>query len=118
MKNQEHKDINNVLEVLDKINLLVSLKEKEARLKEVKNQIHKLEIAVIIIGLVALSLIVLPFFGIITFSILSILGIIGSIILIIKAFKDGEMFELEKFFLIISITTYKNKKEEDGEPRI
>jgi hypothetical protein len=102
--------------VFENIEEIQTKEQAEARIKEVKSQIRKLEIAVIAIGLIGLSLIILPFFGIIPFNILSVLGIIGSIILIIKAFKDGEPLEAEKFFLQIIFSN--NKKEEDGESRI
>jgi uncharacterized membrane protein len=102
--------------IFENIEEIQTKEQAEARIKEVKRQIRKLEIAVISIGLIGLSLIILPFFGIIPFNVLSVLGIIGSIILIRKAFKDGEPLEAEKFFLLIIFSN--NKKEEDGEPRI
>jgi hypothetical protein len=62
--------------------------------------------------LIGLSLIVLPLLGILPFNVLSALTIIGGILLIVKAFKDGEILETEKFFLQMIFSN--NKKEEDG----
>jgi hypothetical protein len=39
---------------------------------------------------------------------------VSGALLIIKAFKDGEILETEKFFLQISITNDKNQ-DKDGE---
>jgi hypothetical protein len=63
-------------------------------------------------GLIGLSLIALPILGILSFNVLSALTIIGGIFLILKAFKDGETLEAEKFFLQIIFSN--NKKEENG----
>jgi uncharacterized membrane protein HdeD (DUF308 family) len=107
-------DIQNLQDALENVQSLETLEQKEAVLKQLKSQIRKLEIAVIAIGLVILSLIVLPFFSLISFSVISILSIIGGTALIIKAFKDGEVLETEKFFLLISISNDKNQ-DKDGE---
>jgi hypothetical protein len=79
-----------------------------------KREILKLEIAVIVIGLIILSLIVLPFFSILSFSFTSVLAILGGVALIVKAFKDGDTLETEKYFLLISISNDKNQ-DKDGE---
>lgn len=109
----QNKDIQNLKDALDNVQALETLEQKEALLKQLKSQIRKLEIAVVAIGLVALSLIVLPFLGILSFNLPLILAIIGGILLIVKAFKDGEVLETEKFFLLISISNAK-KQQEDG----
>ena len=95
------------VESIQRIQEIKNLEQANARIKELKSQIRKLEFIVIAIGLIGLSLIVLPFFNILSFNILSVLAIIIGGILIRKAFKDGEPLELEKFFLEL---TYKNKK--------
>ena len=95
------------VESIQRVQEIKNLEQANARIKELKSQIRKLEFIVIAIGLVGLSLIVLPFFNILSFNILSVLAIIIGGILIRKAFKDGEPLELEKFFLEL---TYKNKK--------
>ena len=109
----QNKDIQNLKDALENIQALETVEQKEAVLKQLKSQIRKLEIAVIAIGLVALSLIVLPFLGILSFNLLLILAIVGGILLIVKAFKDGEVLETEKFFLLISLSNDK-KQQEDG----
>jgi len=109
----QNKDIQNLKDALENIQALETIEQKEAVLKQLKSQIRKLEIAVIAIGLVALSLIVLPFLGILSFNLPLILAIVGGILLIVKAFKDGEILETEKFFLLISLSNDK-KQEEDG----
>lgn len=109
----QNKDIQNLKDALDNIQALETLEQKEAVLKQLKSQIRKLEIAVIAIGLIALSLIVLPFFGILSFNLPIALAIVGGILLIVKAFKDGEVLETEKFFLLISISNDK-KQQENG----
>ena len=106
------KDFEEITKAIENIQSLESKEEKEFRLKELKYQIRKLEIAVIIIGLIGLSLIALPILGIIPFNVFSALIIIGGIFLILKAFKDGETLEAEKFFLQIILSN--NKKEKDG----
>jgi uncharacterized membrane protein HdeD (DUF308 family) len=98
--------------VFENIEEIQTKEQANARIKELKKQIRTLEIAVIAIGLIGLSLIVLPLLGILSFNILSVLAIIGGIILIVKAFKDGEILETEKFFLLLIFSN--NKKEEDG----
>lgn len=93
--------------VFESIEEIQTKEQAEARIKEVKSQIRKLEITVIAIGLIGLSLIVLPFFGILAFNVLSVLAIVGGGLLVRKAFKDGEPLEAEKFFLEL---IYTNKK--------
>ena len=95
------------VESIQRVQEIKNLEQANARIKELKSQIRKLEFIVIAIGLIGLSLIVLPFFNILSFNILSVLAVIIGGILIRKAFKDGEPLELEKFFLEL---TYKNKK--------
>jgi hypothetical protein len=95
------------VESIQRIQEIKNLEQANARIKELKSQIRKLEIIVVAIGLIGLSLIVLPFFNILSFNVLSVLAVIIGGILIRKAFKDGEPLELEKFFLEL---TYKNKK--------
>jgi len=106
-------DIQNLQDALENVQSLETIEQKEAVLKQLKSQIRKLEIAVIAIGLVTLSLIVLPFLGILSFNAILVLSIVSGILLIIKAFKDGEVLETEKFFLLISISNDK-KQQEDG----
>lgn len=108
----QNKDIQNLKDALDNVQALETTEQKEAVLKQLKSQIRKLEIAVIAIGLIALSLIVLPFLGILSFNLPLILAIVGGILLIVKAFKDGEILETEKFFLLISLSNDKNQKED------
>lgn len=108
----QNKDIQNLKDALENVQALETIEQKEAVLKQLKSQIRKLEIAVIAIGLVALSLIVLPFLGILSFNLPLILTIVGGILLIVKAFKDGEILETEKFFLLISLSNDKNQKED------
>ncbi len=98
--------------VFENIEEIQTKEQAEARIKEVKGQIRKLEIAVIAIGLIGLSLIVLPFLGILAFNVLSVLAILGGAALIVKAFKEGEILETEKFFLLIIFSN--NKNDEDG----
>jgi uncharacterized membrane protein len=107
--NKKIKVMQNVFENIEEIQ---TKEQAEARIKEVKGQIRKLEIAVIAIGLIGLSLIVLPFLGILAFNILSVLAILGGAALIVKAFKEGEILETEKFFLLIIFSN--NKNDEDG----
>jgi len=108
------KDIKNLQNALENVQSLETIEQKEATLKQIKSQIRKLEVAVVAIGLIALSLIVLPFIGILSFSAPLILAIVAGALLIIKAFKDGEVLETEKFFLLISISNDKNQ-DKDGE---
>ena len=98
--------------VFENIEEIQTKEQADARIKELKKQIRKLEIAVIAIGLIGLSLIALPILGILPFNVFSALIIIGGVFLILKAFKDGETLEAEKFFLQIIFSN--NKKEEDG----
>ena len=93
--------------VFENIEEIQTKEQAEARIKEVKKEIRKLEITVIAIGLIGLSLIVLPFFGVLAFNVLSVLAIVGGGLLVRKAFKDGEPLEAEKFFLEL---IYTNKK--------
>lgn len=109
----QNKDIQNLKSALENVQALETVEQKEAVLKQLKSQIRKLEIAVIAIGLIALSLIVLPFLGILSVSLPLVLAIVGGILLIVKAFKDGEVLETEKFFLLISISNDK-KQQENG----
>ena len=109
----QNKDIQNLKDALENVQALETVEQKEAVLKQLKSQIRKLEIAVIAIGLVSLSLIVLPFLGILSFNLPLILAIVGGILLIVKAFKDGDVLETEKFFLLISLSNDK-KQQEDG----
>ena len=109
----QNKDIQNLKDALENVQALETVEQKEAVLKQLKSQIRKLEFAVIAIGLVALSLIVLPFLGILSFNLPLILAIVGGILLIVKAFKDGDVLETEKFFLLISLSNDK-KQQEDG----
>jgi hypothetical protein len=94
-------------ESIQRVQEVETVEQANARLKEVKKEIRKLEITVIAIGLIGLSLIVLPFFGILSFNVLSVLAIVGGGLLIRKAFKDGEPLELEKFFLELIYTDKK-----------
>ena len=98
--------------VFENIEEIQTKEQADARIKELKKQIRTLEIAVIAMGLIGLSLIALPILGILPFNVFSALIIIGGIFLILKAFKDGETLEAEKFFLQIIFSN--NKKEEDG----
>ena len=107
-------DIQNIKNALENVQSLETIEQKEAVLKQLKSQIRKLEIAVIAIGLVTLSLIILPFLGILSFNTVLALSIVSGVLLIIKAFKDGEVLETEKFFLQISISNDKNQ-DKDGE---
>jgi uncharacterized membrane protein len=58
-------------------------------------------------------LIVLPFFSIISFNVTSVLAILGGIALIVKAFRDGDTLETEKYFLLIYLNSNKNQ-DKDG----
>ena len=107
-------DIQNIQNALENIQLLETIQQKEDRIKVIKKEVRKLEVAVIAIGLGILSLILLPFFGILSFNTILVLSIVSGVLLIIKAFKDGEVLETEKFFLLISINNDK-KQQEDGE---
>jgi hypothetical protein len=110
----KEKDIQNIQNALENVQSLKTIEQKEAVLKQLKSQIRKLEIAVVAIGLVIVGLIVLPFLGILSFNTVLALLIVSGALLIIKAFKDGEVLETEKFFLQISITNDKNQ-DKDGE---
>ena len=94
-------------ESIQRVQEVETVEQANARLKEVKKEIRKLEITVIAIGLIGLSLIVLPFFGILTFNVLSVLAIVSGGLLVRKAFKDGEPLEAEKFFLELIYTDKK-----------
>jgi hypothetical protein len=110
----KNKDIQNIQNALENVQSLETIEQKEAVLKQLKSQIRKLEIAVVAIGLTIVGLIVLPFLGILSFNTVLALSIVSGALLIIKAFKDGEILETEKFFLQISITNDKNQ-DKDGE---
>jgi hypothetical protein len=110
----KNKDIQNIQNALENVQSLETIEQKEAVLKQLKSQIRKLEIAVIAIGLVIAGLIVLPFLGILSFNAVLVLSIVSGALLIVKAFKDGEVLETEKFFLLISISNDKNQ-DKDGE---
>jgi uncharacterized membrane protein len=96
-----------VLESIQRVQEVEGVDQATIRIKELKFQIRKLEVIVVVIGLIGLSLIVLPFFGILAFNLLSVLTIIGGGFLIRKAFKDGEPLEVEKFFLELMYTDKK-----------
>jgi hypothetical protein len=105
------KDFNDIYDALENVSLLETIQQKEDRLKLVKREIRKLEISVIIIGLIVLGLIALPFFTSVSLGLIIALSILG-VGMIVKAFRDGETFETEKFFLQLSINN--QKKKEDG----
>lgn len=109
----KEKDIQDLQNAIDSVENVQTKEQAQVRIKELKKEIRKLEVAVITIGLVILGLIVLPFFSIISFNVISVLSILGGIALIVKAFKDGEILELEKFFLELVYTQSNNTK--DGE---
>lgn len=102
-------NMNEIGEVMKKIKQIKDLGEAKIRHKELKRQILKLEIWVILISIFVICQIVLSFFGILNFN----LGVIGMIIfgvlLIVNAFKDGEVLELEKFFIELIFLTKDNK---------
>lgn len=106
------KDFKDLIDALGNVQSLETVEQKEIRLKNLKREILQLEIAVIAIGLIGLFLIVLPFFGILPFNLISFLVILGGIGLIIKAFKEGDTLETEKYFLLISISNDKKQKED------
>ena len=106
------KDFKDLIDALGNIQSLETVEQKEIRLKNLKREILQLEIAVIAIGLIGLILIVLPFFGILPFNLISFLVILGGIGLIVKAFKEGDTLETEKYFLLISISNDKKQKED------
>jgi len=110
MKEKDIQDLQNAVESVENVQ---TVKQAEARIKELKKGIRKLEIAVVAIGLGILSLIILPIIGIISFNITLALTIVGGIALIVKAFKDGDTLETEKYFLLISISNDKNQ-DKDG----
>lgn len=97
-------------EAIKNIEGIKTAEQAEARIKEIKSQTRKLEVAVVAIGLVILSLIILPIIGIFSFSIALALAIVGGVLLIVKAFKDGEVLETEKFFLEIILSNSENEK--------
>ena len=110
MKEKDIQDLQNAVESVENVQ---TVKQAEARIKEIKKGIRKLEVAVIAIGLGILSLIILPIIGIISFNVTLALTIVGGIALIVKAFKDGEVLELEKYFLELVYKQSNNTK--DGE---
>jgi cell division protein FtsX len=110
MKEKDIQDLQNAVESVENVQ---TVKQAEARIKELKKGIRKLEIAVVAIGLGILSLIILPIIGIISFNVTLALTIVGGIALIVKAFKDGEVLELEKYFLELVYKQSNNTK--DGE---
>jgi hypothetical protein len=109
----KEKDIQDLQNAIDSVENVQTVEQAEARIKELKKGIRKLEIAVVAIGLGILSLIILPIIGIISFNVTLALTIVGGIALIVKAFKEGEILELEKFFLELVYTQSNNTK--DGE---
>jgi hypothetical protein len=104
------KDLDRLVNAINQIQSLATDEQKEAYLKYLKKEILKLEIAVILIGLLGISIIVFLVLGFIPFNFLVILIIIIGILLIFKAFRDGESLEIEKFFLLI----FMKKDKEDG----
>jgi uncharacterized membrane protein len=96
-----------LVESIQRVQEVEGVDQATIRIKELKFQIRKLEVIVVVIGLIGLSLIVLPFFGILAFNLLSVLTIVGGGFLIRKAFKDGEPLEVEKFFLELMYTDKK-----------
>ena len=109
----KEKDIQDLQNAIDSVENVQTVEQAEARIKELKKGIRKLEIAVVAIGLGILSLIILPIIGIISFNVTLALTIVGGIALIVKAFKDGEVLELEKYFLELVYKQSNNTK--DGE---
>lgn len=107
----KEKDIQDLQNAVESVASIETVKQAEARIKELKSQTRKLEIAVIAIGLIALSLIVLPIIGILSFGLYIVLGVLGGVALIIKAFRDGDTLETEKIFLEIVLS---NLKEENN----
>ena len=110
MKEKDIQDLQNAVESVENVQ---TKEQAQVRIKELKKGIRKLEIAVVAIGLGILSLIILPIIGIISFNITLALTIVGGIALIVKAFKDGEVLELEKYFLELVYKQSNNTK--DGE---
>jgi uncharacterized membrane protein len=104
----EKKDIDDIVEALELIQGLKTIEEKYEILKYVKREIRKLEIMVVIFGLIGLSLIILPLFGVMNYSLFSILAVVFCGFFIRKAFMDGESHETVKFFLLMSISNIKN----------
>lgn len=96
--------------VFENIEEIQTKEQANARIKELKGQIRRFEIAVVAIGLIILSLIVLPIIGIFSFSVALVLAIVGGILLIVKAFKDGEVLETEKTFLELIFSNLKDKE--------
>jgi hypothetical protein len=68
---------------------------------------------VVIFGLIGLSLIILPLFGVMSYSFFSILAILFCGFFIRKAFMDGESHETVKFFLLMSISNLKNNDNQE-----
>ena len=109
----KEKDIQDLQNAIDSVENVQTKEQAQVRIKELKKGIRKLEIAVVAIGLGILSLIILPIIGIISFNVTLALTIVGGIALIVKAFKDGEVLELEKYFLELVYKQSNNTK--DGE---
>ena len=108
-----NREIDDITETLDLIQSLETIEEKEEVLKYVKRGILKLEIIVIVFSLIALSLIILPLFGVMNYSLFSILAIVFCGFFIRKAFMDGESHETVKFFLLMSINNLKNSDNQE-----
>jgi uncharacterized membrane protein YjjP (DUF1212 family) len=109
----KEKDIQDLQNAIDSVENVQTKEQAKSRIKELKKEIRKLEIVVVVIGLGILSLIILPIIGTISFNITLALTIVGGILLIIKAFKDGEILELEKFFL--ELVYKQSNNTQDGE---
>ena len=109
----KEKDIQDLQNAIDSVENVQTKEQAETRIKELKKEIRKLEIVVVVIGLGILSLIILPIIGTISFNITLALTIVGGILLIIKAFNDGEILELEKFFL--ELVYKQSNNTQDGE---
>lgn len=108
----KEKDFQSIFNALKNIAEFETLEQKEAYLKQIKRTVLKLEIAVIVSGLISLSLIILPFFGILSFSTPIVLAIICGVLFIIRAFQMGWNLETEEFFLKASIANEKNQEKE------
>jgi hypothetical protein len=104
-----NKDTRDIYESLENIQSLDTVEKKELRLKYLKKEILKLEISVVAIGLIILGLILLSYFNSLSWFLTSIFSFIG-VRLIIKAFRDGEILEIEKFFLLIFLGKDKEQK--------
>jgi uncharacterized membrane protein len=111
----KNKDIQNLKNTIENVEDIETVEQAETRVKKIKGEIRKLEIAVIAISLGVLSLVILPIIGIISFNIIVALVIIGGISLIFKALKDGEVLETERFFLKIILNQFNNNKDGESE---